>query len=65
MPGNRNEQAVRIARIDGDLRDLLTVAQAEMCPGASGVCRFVDTVSDGKIRTLQSFAAADINDVRI
>src|SRR5215203_1342316 len=59
----RNQNTIRIAWIDSDLRNLLAVAQTEMCPGISGIGRLVDTITDGKIRTLQSFTTADTNDV--
>ena len=60
-----DEELVGIARIDGDLRDLLAVAQAEVGPGLAGVGGFVDAVADGEIGTLESFAAADVDDVGI
>src|SRR6185503_14585490 len=52
MTGDRHQQAVRIAWIDRDLRNLLAVAQAEMCPRVTCVGRLVDTIAYGKIRTL-------------
>ena len=64
MPRDRDEKVVRILRIDRDLRDLLAVAQAEMRPGFAGIGRFVNAVADRKIRAMQTFAAADIDDVR-
>ena len=60
-----DEELVGIARIDGDLRDLLAVAQAEMRPRLAGVGGFVDAVAGGEIGTLQSFAAAGVDDVGI
>ena len=54
-----------IPRIDLDTRDLLAVAQAEMRPRLSGVGGLVHAVADREIRPLQSFAAADINDVGV
>src|SRR5205807_6767642 len=65
MAGDGNQNLAGIARIDGDLRDLLAVAQAEMRPGAPGVGGFIDSVAHRKIGPVQAFAAADINDVGI
>jgi hypothetical protein len=60
-----NKDAVWIFWIDGQLRDLLTVAQSEMRPRLSGVSRFINAVADRKVRPMQSFTAANVNDVRI
>jgi hypothetical protein len=65
MPHDRDEQAVRVARIDDDLRDLLPVTQAEVRPGLSRVGRLVDAVTRREIGTLEPFTASDVNDVRI
>ena len=65
MAEHRDEDAVGIARIDGDLRDLLAVAQAEVRPGLAGVGGLVDAVADGEVGALQAFAAADVDDVRV
>ena len=65
MAEDGDEQPVRIAWIDDDLRDLLAVAQAEMRPRLSGVGGFVDAVARREIGTLQPFAAAHVDDVRI
>ena len=64
-PSTATNSRFGIARVDGDLRDLLAVAQAEMRPGLAGVGGFVDAVADREIGTLQSLAAADVDDVRI
>ena len=64
MAEDGDEEAVRIVRIDGDRRDLLAVAQAEVRPGLAGVGRFVDAVAGGEVGALQAFAAADVDDVR-
>jgi hypothetical protein len=37
MTEDGDEQALGIARVNDDLRDLLAVAQAEVGPGLSGV----------------------------
>ena len=65
MAEDGDEQAVGIPRVDGDLRNLLAVAQSQVSPGLAGVGRFVDAVSGGKIRPLQAFAAAHVDDIRI
>ena len=65
MPRYGDNDSIRVARIDGDLRNLLPIAQAKMRPRLSRVRRFVDAVADRKVGTLQAFAAADVNDIRI
>src|SRR6185436_15450471 len=65
MSEDGDEQTVGIARIDGDHRNLLTVAKSEMRPCFSSVGRLVDAIAGREIGTLQSFAAPDIDDVRI
>ena len=54
MAEHRDEQPVRIARIDGDLRDLLRVAQAEVRPRLAGVGGLVDAVADREVGTLRA-----------
>ncbi len=63
MAEDGGEDAVGIARIDDDLRDLLAVAKAEVDPGAAGVGRFVDAVADGEVGPLEAFARSDVDDV--
>src|ERR1022692_4468422 len=65
MAQHRDEQPVWIAWIDSDLRNLLPVAKAEVRPRLSGIRGFVNPVAYRKVRTLQTFAAPDINNVRI
>ena len=65
MPGHGHEKSVGIFWIDSQLRDLLTVAQSQMRPRLACIDRFVDSIADRKIRPMQSFTAADVNDVRI
>src|SRR6185503_463532 len=65
MAQDRDEQTIGILRIDGDLRDLLAVAEAEARPRLARVGRLVDAVAGREVRTLQPFAAADINDVGV
>ena len=64
MAQHRDEQAVRVARIDDDLRNLLAVAQAQVRPGLAGVGGLVDAVAGGEVGALQPLAAADVDDVR-
>ena len=47
MAEHRDEELVRIPRVDRDLRDLLAVAQPEVGPGLSPVDGLVHTVSRG------------------
>jgi hypothetical protein len=61
MAEHRDEQAVGVARVDDDVRNLLAVAQAEMGPRLAGVGRLVDAVADREIRPRQPFAAADVD----
>src|ERR1700738_5309696 len=65
MALHRYEDAIRVFRIDENRRDLLRVSQAQMRPSRPGGGRFVDAVAGRKIRPLQAFAAADIDDVRV
>src|ERR1700749_4425761 len=66
MSRHRNEDLVRVLRIDGDLSDLLPVAQArQMGPCLARIGGLVHTVTGGKVGPLQSFAASDIPDVRV
>jgi len=65
MTGYGHKDAIRIFWIDSQLRDLLTVAQSEMRPRLACVSRFINAVADRKIRPMQSFAAADVNHVRV
>ena len=60
-----DEEAVGIARVDGDVGDLLRVAQAQMRPRLAGVGRLVDAVAGREIRPVQAFAAADVDDVGV
>jgi len=62
---NRGEHAVRIARVDGELGNLLTVGEAAVCPGASAVGGTVDAVADREIRPPQAFTACDVDDIGI
>src|SRR5271157_1590392 len=64
------EEATGVLRIDDDGCDLLGVAQSaitltQMLPGPAGIGGFVDAIADRKVRSPQSFAAADIDNVGI
>ena len=65
MTERGDEEAIRIPRVDGNLRDLLRVAQSEVRPRRAGVRRFVDAVADRKVRPRQPFTTSDVQDVRI
>ena len=65
MPGHSHEKPVSIFWIDSQLRDLLTVAQSQMRPRLASISRFVNAIPDRKIGPMQSFTAADVNNVRI
>ena len=65
MSGDRDEKAVGIARIDGHLGNLLAIAQAEVRPGLAAVGGLVDAIADGEVGTMQSFTAADVDDLRV
>jgi len=65
MTSDSNEESIRISRIDRELRHLLSIAQSQMRPGFSRVRRFVNAITDRKIRPMQPFAAADVNNLRI
>src|SRR6266851_4744459 len=65
MPGHGSEDLAGIARIDGELGNLLAVAEAEMLPSLAGVSGFIYAVANGEVRPVQTFTAADINNVGI
>ena len=62
---DRDKQPLGVPRIDDDARDLLPVAEAEVRPGRAGVRGLVDAVAGGEVGALQSFAGADVDDVRV
>ena len=64
MAEHRHVQAVRILRVDDDLRDLPSVAQAQVRPVRAAVGRFVHAVADREIGALAALAAADVDGVR-
>ena len=65
MPEHRDENAIRVARIDDDRGNLLPVAQSEMAPRLPGVARLVDAVADREVRPLQPLAASDVDRVGV
>src|SRR5882724_349464 len=65
MPRHRRKDFIGIAWIDGQLRNLLTIAQAKMRPGLARVGGFVNAIADREIRPMQPLTTADINHVRV
>ena len=60
-----DEQPVGVAGIDGDLRNLLRVAQPQVPPRLAAVGGLVDAVAGGEVGPLQALAAAHVDDVGI
>ena len=60
-----DEQPVRVAGIDDDLRDLLPVAEAEVRPRPAAVPRAVDPVARREVGPLHPLAAADVDHVGV
>src|SRR6185369_13127215 len=56
---------VRIARIDKYGADLLSVTQTEVSPRLATVSRFIDAVAGREIWSLESFATADVDRIRL
>ncbi len=65
MSGNRDEEPIGIAGINGHLRNLLAIAKSEVGPGLAAIGGLVDAIADGEVRAMQPFAAADVNDLRV
>ena len=65
MSDGRDKNAIRVARIDQNGRNLLRVAQAKMSPRLPAVGGFVNPLADRKIRPLKTLTAPHINHVRI
>src|SRR5580658_2933129 len=65
MAEHGGEDSIGIARIDGESRNLETVAQAEVSPGFSRVRGFVDSVSDREVGAMQAFTAGHVNGIGI
>src|SRR5438270_11706516 len=65
MASHRGKNLVGISGIDGELRNLLAVAEAKVRPGLARVGRFVNAVADRQVRPMQPLTAADIDHVRV
>src|SRR5690349_11170271 len=65
MSRDSDEQTIRVARIGGDIWNLLPVTKAEMRPRLSRVGRLVDSVAHGEIGARESFAGADVQHVGV
>src|SRR6185437_9090571 len=65
MAKRGDEQAIRVVRVDRDVRDHLRVAQAQVGPGLAGVGGFVHAVAHGEIRADDAGARADVDHIRI
>ena len=65
MADRGNEEAIRIARIDVDHRDHLSVGQSQMRPVPAAVGRLVHAVAGRQIGTNDARARTGVNDFRI
>ena len=65
MAHHGDEKPVRVARVHHDLRNLLPVAKAEVRPRLAGIGGLVHAVARREVRTLEPFATAHVDDVRI
>src|SRR5580658_93055 len=65
MTKRRCKNAVRVARIDGERRNSLTIAKTEMRPRFAPIAGFVNSVTNGEIGPRQPFTARNINDVGV
>ena len=65
MAGDGDQNRVGVTRINGDLRNLLPIAQTQVHPGVARICRSVNPVSDRQVGSLQAFATAGINNAGI
>ena len=65
VPDGRDEKTLRIVRVDCDRLDLLRVAKSLVQPRRARIARHVNAVARREIRTAQTLAAADVDDVRI
>ena len=55
-------EPIRILRVDGDIGNLLRVAETEMRPSAARVRGTIDPVADGQVRPLQALTARHVDD---
>ena len=65
MAKHGHENAVRIARVHQNRRNLLSIPQSKMPPGFARIGGFVHSVANREIRPLHTLAAANINDIRL
>src|SRR5690348_12082444 len=65
MSHGGDEKTVRVFRVNYDRRNLLRIPQSKMCPVFSGISGFVNSITGGQVRPLQTFSAANINHIRI
>ena len=66
MATHGDEEPIRIARIDNDLRNLLRVVEAgQMGPRRAGVGGLVESVAGRQVRALESLAASDLKNVGV
>ena len=65
MSEHGDEQPVGVARIDGDSRNHLAVAQPEMLPGPAGVGRLVHPVTDGEVGPDDARTSPHVDDAGI
>src|SRR3954468_20349504 len=61
MAENGRKYPVRLAGIDGQARDLLTIPQTEPTPRPSGVIRAVHPIADRQVRAMKTFTTAHID----
>ena len=60
-----NEHDVGIRRMNDETTHLLDVSESDMLPSVAAVGRFEDAVADAEVGPVQSFAGADVEDVRM
>jgi hypothetical protein len=65
MARHGGKDLVRIVRIDGELRNLLAIAQAKVRPGLACVGRLVNAVADRQVRPMQPLTTANIDHIRV
>ncbi len=65
MPQDGDEEPIGVARIHGDGRDHLAVAQPEMLPRAPGVSGLVHPVTDGQVGTDDTGASPHVDDAGV
>ena len=51
--------------MDDQASDLLDVGKGDVLPGLAAVRRLKDAVPDAEVRTMEAFAGADVDDVRV